>query len=446
MKGNQTMASRRSWESYALTYRAKEMAVIADWITAGTSGAVTGLPGAGKSNLLGFLCHRPDALQTYLPSGIDSVAVIPIDLNNLPSNTLATLYRVILRSFYESRDRFDQDLQQAIAHVYQENRSARDPFLPQSGLRELILQLQAQQVRVVLVLDHFDRFGQVATPQMMDTLRGLRDSFKDTLCYIVGTRHELIYLPDPMVLGEMYEVLDTHVCWVGPMSEGDARQLITEETHAATTSPKEKEVECLLGLTGGYPALLKAACHWWLDAADRPEVAEWLLLLLAERSVRFRLDEMWTGLTQEEKQILTTVQSQAPKVAEQHRPTLARLSTKGLCQETEEGWRIFGDLFAAYTAEVQGQSSGKIWLDHKTDELYQDQTPLDSLSPLGRSVLHFLISHPRTRHTKTDLIVNAWPEELRRQGTAQKDRTRPGQAVLPGHLARAPRGWLPLFP
>jgi DNA-binding winged helix-turn-helix (wHTH) protein len=416
MKGNQMMASRRSWGSYALTYRAKEVAIIADWITASTSGTVTGLPGAGKSNLLGFLCHRPDALQTYLPPGIDSVAMIPIDLNNLPSNTLATLYRVILRSFYEVRDRFDQDLQQAIAHVYQENRSARDPFLPQSGLRELLLQLQAQQVRVVLVLDHFDRFGQVATPQMMDTLRGLRDSFKDTLCYIVSTRHELVYLPDPAALGEMYEVLDTHVCWVGPMSESDARQLIAEETHAALTSPEENEVNCLLGLTGGYPALLKAACHWWLDKEDRPEVFEWLPALLAERSVRFRLDEIWAGLTQEEKQVLTTVQSQVPKVVEQHLPTLARLATKGLCQETEKGWCIFSDLFAAYTTEVQRQSSGKIWLDHKTNELYQDKLPLDNLSPLERSVLHFLVTHPQTRHTKTDLIVNTWPEELRRQG------------------------------
>ena len=38
------------------------------------------------------------------------------------------------------------------------------------------------------------------------------------------------------------------------------------------------------------------------------------------------------------------------------------------------------------------------------------------LSPLARAVLHFLVRHPRARHTKTDLIVNTWPDELRRQG------------------------------
>ncbi|MCP4515483.1 MAG: AAA family ATPase, partial [Delftia sp.] len=217
---------------------------------AGQSGSVVGLAGAGKSNLLGFLCHRPEALRSYLPPQADPVALIPVDLNNLPSNTLATFYRVILRSFYEVRDRFDQALQQTIADIYQENRAMRDPFLPQSGLRELLLQFQAQQVRVVLVMDRFDKFGQMATPQMLDTLRGLRDSFKQTLCYVVGMRQEMIYLFDPSALGEMYEILDTHVCWVGAMDEPDARRLIVEETHTLPASPTKRDVARLLALTG----------------------------------------------------------------------------------------------------------------------------------------------------------------------------------------------------
>jgi len=266
------MASSRSWKSYRSTYRAREMQILADWVWAGQSGSVIGLAGAGKSNLLGFLCHRPEVLQSYLPSQADPVALVPVDLNNLPSNTLATFYRVILRatfyrvilrSFYEVRDRFDQALQQTIIDLYQENRAARDPFLPQSGLRELLLQFQNQRTRVVLVMDRFDKFGQTATPQMLDTLRGLRDSFKDTVCYIVGMRQEMIYLFDPSALGEMYEILDTHVCWVGPMDEPDARRLIVEETHTLPTPPTEADVTHLLAIrpcsrlpvTGGCPPL-----------------------------------------------------------------------------------------------------------------------------------------------------------------------------------------------
>ena len=415
------MASSRSWKAYAPTYRAREMQILAGWILAGQSGSVIGLAGAGKSNLLGFLCHRPEVLQSYLPSQADPVALVPVDLNNLPSNTLATFYRVILRSFYEVRDRFDQALQQTITDLYQENRSARDPFLPQSGLRELLLQFQNQRTRVVLVMDRFDKFGQTATPQMLDTLRGLRDSFKDILCYIVGMRQEMIYLFDPSALGEMYEILDTHVCWVGPMDEPDARRLIVEETHTLPTPPTEADVTHLLALTGGYPALLKAACHWWLSTADKPPASEWITALLAERSIQARIEEIWVGLTQEERQALSEVQKRraragARKVERHHRYALSGLADKGLCRRTGDGWCILSDLFAAYVTDAEGQSNGKIWLDETTDELYQGQTLLGDLSPLERAVLHFLVRHPRVRHAKTDLIVSTWPDELRRQG------------------------------
>jgi hypothetical protein len=419
------MASSRSWKAYRPTYRAREMQTLADWVWAGQSGSVIGLAGAGKSNLLGFLCHRPEVFQSYLPPQADPVVLIPVDLNNLPSNTLSTFYRVILRSFYEVRDRFDQPLQQAAANVYLENRATRDPFLAQSAMRELLLQFQIHQMRVVLVMDRFDKFGQTATSQMLDTLRGLRDSFKDIVCYIVGMRQEMVYLFDPDALGEMYEILDTHICWVGPMSETDARRLIAEETLTISTPLDEVETAHLLTLTGGYPALLKAVCHWWssISPKNHPPTREWADVLLAERSVQSRMKEIWAGLTQEERRALAEVQKWSARAGawgqdeERHyRHALTNLANKGLCQRMDAGWRIFSRLFATYVADVAGESNGKIWLDETTDELYHGQNLLEGLSPLERAVLHFFVRHPHARHTKTDLIVSAWPDELRRQG------------------------------
>jgi hypothetical protein len=248
------MITNRSWSAYPNTYRAAEMRQLARWIQTNSSGSVVGLAGAGKSNLLGFLCHRPDALQSYLTPSDKSFALIPVDLNNLPANNLATLYRVILRAFYEARHQFETSIQETIATLYHDNRSTRDPFLSQSALRELLLLFQARQMRIVLVLDRFDKFCQQASLSMTDTLRGLRDSFKDTLSYIAGMRQEVVYLSDPLILGELYEILDTHVCWVGSMNEADAHKLIAEETLLAATPPTEADISSLLNLSGGHPA------------------------------------------------------------------------------------------------------------------------------------------------------------------------------------------------
>jgi hypothetical protein len=349
----------RAWEAYNPTYRTREMQILANWMLAGASGTVVGLAGSGRSNFWGFFGHRPDVVQSYLPPQADPVAVIPVDLNNLPSNTLATLYRVILRSFYTVQEHLDAALQQKVATLYLENRATRDPFLSQSALHELLMQFRVQGIRVVLVMDHFDTFCERVAPQMLFTLRGLRTSFKDILCYIVGTRCETAYLPDLATLSGLYEMLDIHVCWVGPMDEADGRRLVAEETHFSSLPPSEAEIAQLLALTGCYPALLKAACHWWSFAATRPPLSEWKEALLAEHSIQFRLEEMWEGLTQEEQRALAeeVLASRAAarkrkaksldQFETQHHQALKRLKDKGFCLRTDGGWRIFGDLFAA---------------------------------------------------------------------------------------------------
>jgi hypothetical protein len=409
---------------------------LARWILTNTSGSVVGFAGVGKSNLLSFLCNRPDALQEYVPQLDRQVAPIAVDLNNLPANNLATLYRFILRSFFEAREQFDAPMQAKIAELYAEHRTNRDPFLSQSALRELLLLFQASQIRIILVLDRFDKFCRRASPQMTDTLRGLRDSFKETLSFIVGMRQEVVYLSDPTVLGELYEILDTHVCWVGPMDEVDARKLILEETRLASRPPSEADISDLLALTGSYPSLLKAASHWWLTLQHRPagSLAE---AILGERSIQNRLKEIWTGLSQEEQMVLSEVQRSIIRsgvgkakdkrkregtqrafknMMKQHRRTLTRLESKGIGRQTETGWQLASGLLEAYVATVGGSSRGRIWLDQSANVIFQDQTPLETLSPLEHSLLRFLVSHPRIRHTYTELIEAAWPEDVYREG------------------------------
>lgn len=207
-------------DRYHPLYREKEVKTIVRWLEAGDSGTVVGLAGSGKSNLFQFLSLHPEALQRHFLNPNQKIIPIPVDLNNLPSYDLCTFYRLILRAFAEASHVFDPNLQQSINAFYRQNRRVNDPFLPQSTLRELLLLLKTNQIRVVWLMDRFDHFCELlATPQMFDTLRGLRDSFKETLCYVVGMRQEVTYLSDPGGLGDLYELLDNHTCWVGPMQQ-----------------------------------------------------------------------------------------------------------------------------------------------------------------------------------------------------------------------------------
>jgi len=422
------MPSSRFWQAFPVSYRSREVAMIAEWISAGESGTVVGLPGTGRATLLEFLCLRPDALQTYLAPYARPVVLIPVDLNNLPDSRLDTLYRVILRSFYEIRGRFDEAVAQTVVELFSRYESARDPVLHQGALRQVLLLFEMQEQRVVLVINRFDRFCRMATPQMISTLRGMRDSFKDTLAFLMGMRHGAGYLMSRSSIGPLRGILDTYVCRIGPLDEADALHMMASEMRYLSPPAPTSDLDRLYFLTGGYPSLIRVTCHWWMDAGER-KVEDWTAALMARPNIQHRLSELWYGLTQAEQQALSELQmlqahlaaaktnsSRRQKafaeLADRHAEALHSLESKGVCRLTEGGWQIVGSLVAAYVALMAGRSRGQVWLNQRTREIYQGSKRVENLQPLEYDVLRFLIGQPHTRHTHTDIIEAVWAEDI----------------------------------
>lgn len=418
------MRTNTRWRNLPATYRQPEMTRLAGWIAAGESGAVLGLPGVGRATLLGYLCYRPDVLARYLPPGL-TAQLVAVDLHNLPDHRLATFYRVILRAFYENRQQFAEAQQQAITAIFRRYETvAQDAFLPQSGLRELLQMLQTDDVRVVLVLNRFDRFLYSATPQMTRTLRGLRDAFKGTLSYILGMEQEGIYLSGVESAAPLRTLLDTYVCWVGPLSPADGLDMIRRQTARENEMPASA-ADHLLSLTGGYPALLRVACSWWLAAASLPPQPEWAAILSQQPNVRHRLQELWQSLTQDEQLALSELvkieahpsAGRAISAASDLAQVLAQLARKGVCRQTSAAeWRIVGELIAAFVAAQEGISRGKLWRDARTGFIYQGRQQIEGLAPQEIAVLAYFLENPFVRHTHDELIENAWPPDVHAAG------------------------------
>jgi hypothetical protein len=422
------MMTRGAWAPYTPNYRAAEMRTLAGWVASGVSGSVVGPAGCGRSNLLRFLCEHPAALQRYLPADAPSIGLAPVDLYDLPSDNLADLYRAILHAFYWVRERLAPELVQVATEVYLEHRAIVDPFLTQKAVYELLLAFQQAEVPVVLVMNRFDRFCETSSPQMVNTLRGLRDRFKETLSYIVGMRQEVAYLPDPASLGDMYELFDSYICYVGAMAADDSRHMLAGVLRAAAQPPTDADIEAMLRLSGGFPSLLKTIAQWWMLTAQRPRSPdEWLAPLLNHPAIRHRLERLWQGLTQEEKLVLSDVHKFAlpPQTPERRSGTaprpdptstlppdvLDRLAAKGSCVRDDAVWRVNGELLDAFVARITGRIRGRIWIDEPARIVYQGQQPIEDLTPLEFNILRFLIARPHMRLTSDTIIDGAWPPE-----------------------------------
>jgi hypothetical protein len=221
----------------------------------------------------------------------------------------------------------------------------------------------------------------------------------------MGLRHEVTYIRNPVELGELYEIVDTHRCWLGAMERNDARWVINQVETATGEKFTGEQANHLIELTGGYPALLRAASLWRANMRPVKETDKWQTLLMAESSIQNRLEDLRHGLTGEEEAALSVLQKawmiedkkgrreSLRQIADKYAPVMKRLGLKRLCRETDEGWQLFAGLFAEFVAGMEGISAGKIRHDTTTERFYLGETELSSLSE------------------RDDLIEAAWPED-----------------------------------
>lgn len=227
----------------------------------------------------------------------------------------------------------------------------------------------------------------------------------------MGLSREIAYLPDVERLGDLRELLDRNVCWVGALDDADARNLIAR---AVSHEPTASETAEMLRLSGNFPAILKLVALWWMRHPTPPPIPRWQALLQAENNIEHRLAKLWDALTQEEQFALFEVRNATaatPALTRRHGPTLEHLQRKGVCIYERETWRVRGALWADYVQARGATSRGRIWQHPETREIYQGEAAIPDLTPLERRLLSYLIAHPRRPHESEALIAHIWEEK-----------------------------------
>ncbi|MDX1663361.1 MAG: helix-turn-helix domain-containing protein, partial [Candidatus Promineifilaceae bacterium] len=123
--------------------------------------------------------------------------------------------------------------------------------------------------------------------------------------------------------------------------------------------------------------------------------------------------------TMSEQQLLQKLTGlQGNPAAEQAQTAFTRLEAQGIICRSEGGWRIRSPLLAQYVDAATPASPGGLWLDEQADLIFQGDMPVENLAPLESALLRYLLGHPYTRHTHTELIEATWPEDTLREGVS----------------------------
>lgn len=253
-----------AWDGYPLNYRHREVQIVVSSASAGECCYIVGLSGAGKSNLIGFLANRRDAVKDIVDPAPEFIFV---DCNRLRSVSPAALFA----SMYAALGFEPSDME-----------TSPDPF---HFLERAIDVRLENSPGICFLIDRFEVLmeGQRGSPQpIYSNLRALRDRYKYQLTYTLAARKRL---PDDNELAELFYA---NTIWVGPLGESDARWNVTRFVERRGLDWEADTVARLIAVSGGYPALLKAACE--AHAAGVPPELE---ALTKHPAVRRRVGEFW---------------------------------------------------------------------------------------------------------------------------------------------------------
>lgn len=410
------MTPKNKWTEFPSSYRQEEVVEILRWVGLGESGIVIGGSGTGKSNIAGYIDSRPDIRGAYLPKPDDDYLFLRLDLNGLPGVSTSNFYRTMLMTLQD--DVADMpEIASVIEATLTSHVDRGDPltlYLALQRVHRYLIEKRGKQV--VWILDRFEECCQQLEATTLNSLRSLRDQFKDQHSYIIFSRRPLAELRNPSEYDELHELLVMHTCWVGTMLERDAQWVAEQVMNRYQTTFSDFAIGTLFELCGGMPSFLKIA-YSALANGELPMKApktEWQERLLALPALQRSCEEIWDSCTEDEQNILLALAQRESEVTLDDK--IANWLTEyGLLKLEHDEFRVFSPLFEAFLLTLKFGDSG---ISILAGDVYRNGRKLPkSLAKLEFRLLAALVGPEGTVEGECpvfthDQLINAvWPEQ-----------------------------------
>jgi DNA-binding winged helix-turn-helix (wHTH) protein len=405
-------------DRYTLAYRATEARQVMGWIKAGQSGSLIGLRGAGKSNFLRFLLHE-DVRQHYLGQAYTDFLFVLSDLLLLAECTEWAVYALILERLRQfCLWSVDQQAAEEMALPPKKIARIRDPLIAQRAVERCVNILCEPPTRhLVLLFDEFDAVFRELDPSLFRCLRAIRDDHKEQISYVIVVNDLTCLRCDAPEMEHFCRLVSRNVCGLGPYSAVDARQMVYHLASQRSVELSERDVVCLLELSGGHAGLLKTILSLLWGTYQGASLEQLTPCLKDEPAVQSECRKVWGSLSEDEQAALCALADGA----QIDPPMLRRLKLRGLVRGDQSEASLFSPLFADFACQ-QTPPLMKTTVVTRSPRIVQIAgRRIEGLTELEFELLFYLYQHQGEVCTKDDLIENVYRQRYDRMAGGVSD-------------------------
>lgn len=386
----------------------QELEKVVSFIKEGNSSQLVGLPGVGRSNILGLLAYNKAVRLRHFPKYHGIVHFVMINFTEVRQRPYPDVLKYIFLCLLNSlREREMKEEYERVDKLFKEAISYNDELVFAQYLKNIVEYLAVEKkLTVIFLCQNFDEYIPQVSDRFFILLRSLQDKAKYRFAVIFSLARPLEESLEPQILSSFSDFVVGHTIYLPLLDKKSVDFRISYLEKIVGKKVSEKVKEELVQITGGHMRLLVVSLEALLTREDMPtSITEFLM---QQKTLQTALLSIWQELSPSE-------QTDIIKGSYKDNPYLEAI---GLVKDNKLCLPLF---IEAIKNGLFSENKGRFVYDEATNTIKRGEVIFsDDLTKGEFRLFRYLLQHVGEVIERETIISTVWREDKSREGISDQ--------------------------